>query len=191
MQYLPYDIWRDIPWYEWLYMVSNTWGIKSIRRNIILSPSCNRYKIYILSNNWKKKYVKWHRIVAQVFLWLDIKDSNTLVCHKDDNPLNNNVDNLFLWTSKDNNNDMRTKGRHKILRWCDHWMYGRSGSKNPNYWKLWVNNSTAKKILCINTWKIYYWWWDVQRDIWINRKYVTACCLWYRRSVYWLRFSYI
>ena len=42
-----------------------------------------------------------------------------LVCHKDDNPSNNEINNLFLWTNQDNYDDMVSKGRRK-LRWLNY-----------------------------------------------------------------------
>lgn len=111
------EIWKDIPWYEWRYKISNFGNIKSLwnnksRKDKILKNrlSSDKYLYIQLFNKWKKQ-VKVGRLVAQAFLWLDINDSKIFVCHKDDNPLNNNVDNLFLWTAKDNYDDMVSKWR--------------------------------------------------------------------------------
>jgi hypothetical protein len=50
-----------------------------------------------------------HRLVAQEFL---VNKSNGInVCHKDDNPLNNQVNNLFWGTQGDNVSDMVSKNR--------------------------------------------------------------------------------
>lgn len=114
------EIWEDILWYEWLYQVSNLWNVKSLPKKwswwhnwkiLKNNISWSWRKIVMLRKNnlWKMFYL--HRLVAQAFLWLDINNPKILVCHKDDNPLNNNIKNLFLWTSKDNIQDMIRKWR--------------------------------------------------------------------------------
>ncbi|MBL7790941.1 MAG: HNH endonuclease [Saprospiraceae bacterium] len=42
-----------------------------------------------------KKYLV-HRLVANAFLGLDLKNKSMVACHKDDNTENNNVENLFV-----------------------------------------------------------------------------------------------
>lgn len=117
------EIWKDIPWYEWLYQASNLWRIKSLDRYIKAWKSfwLHFYKWKILKE-WKDK--DWYinvslcsktyrvsRLVAKTFLWLDINNSKIFVCHKDDNVKNNNVDNLFLWNHQDNMDDRNNKNR--------------------------------------------------------------------------------
>lgn len=119
------EIWKDIPWYEWLYQVSNLWIIKFLwwfkknhskniwMRDRILSLNNNgKYWHKFVRLKWKKYYV--HRLVAQSFLWLNITDTKTFVCHKDDNPSNNALDNLFLWSCKENIHDCIKKWRNVV-----------------------------------------------------------------------------
>lgn len=116
------EIWKDIPWYEWLYQASNLWRVKSLDRIDLLKrnkyscilnfiPSSWWYIRIRLCKNSTTKSFNVHRIVAQVFLWLDINNKKIVVCHKDDNPSNNRVDNLFLWSQKNNIEDMIKKWR--------------------------------------------------------------------------------
>ena len=65
----------------------------------------------LLCKNSKYKRYYVHRLVAQAFLKLDMSNKMMCVCHKNDDPTNNNVNNLFLWTHKDNNRDMHNKWR--------------------------------------------------------------------------------
>ena len=119
------EIWMDILWYENHYKVSNTWKVFMKWRfkmnhskriyidNRELEINSNwKYKHCFVRLNWKKFYV--HRLVAQAFLWLDIENKRIFVCHKDDNPENNCVDNLFLWSCKENHYDMVNKWRMAI-----------------------------------------------------------------------------
>lgn len=90
------EVWLDIPWYKW-YKASTEWRIKWPRK--ILSPVDNWWwYLKVTLGHSKKEYV--HRLVALTFLW-ELTE-RLQVCHKDDNPYNNKVDNLFIWTAQDN-----------------------------------------------------------------------------------------
>jgi len=118
------EIWKDIKWYETLYMVSNKWRIKSLPKKW---SWWHKWKILSI---WKRRFWHWwvvlakdriykntyvHRLVAQAFLWLNINNTKILVCHKSEELINwflyNGEDNLFLWTSLDNSKDMINKWR--------------------------------------------------------------------------------
>ena len=110
------EIWKDIPGYENLYQVSNLGRIKRLYKRYgkcrkyikyepyIINGSVNDkgYKCVILSINNKHKTYKVHRLVAEAF----IPNPNNLlqVNHKDENKLNNNVDNLEWCDAKYNSN---------------------------------------------------------------------------------------
>lgn len=109
------EVWKPIPGYEGLYEASSLGRIRSLdkvvrsarsrsgkrtRRGRILqtsvSKSCREHITL-----WKDGYAKTmlvHRLVAAAFLG----PSNLTVNHKDENPLNNNVENLEYMTVLDN-----------------------------------------------------------------------------------------
>lgn len=110
------EIWKDIPGYEDLYQVSNLGRVKSLdkyvnsaiknntkvlRKSQLLKIRINQgyYEVTLTHNN-KRKYCKVHRLVAQAF----IPNPNNLsqINHKDENPLNNNVENLEWCTAQYN-----------------------------------------------------------------------------------------
>ena len=101
------EIWKDIPGYENLYQISNKGKIKSFynyRRNgtNILTPKIKKGYYQIgLRKNGKRKWLSIHRLVAITF----ISNNNNFKCvnHKDENKLNNNVDNLEWCNHKYNN----------------------------------------------------------------------------------------
>ena len=111
------EYWKPIVGYENLYEVSNLGRIRSfdrwvkskngsirICRGRILKPYTNKdgYLYVVLSKNNKHKTYKVHRLVAQAFL--DNPNNLPQVNHKDENPLNNNVNNLEWCNSKYNCN---------------------------------------------------------------------------------------
>ena len=100
-----FEIWKDVPGYEWFYQASNKGNARSVDRYIecrgtmrmqngkMLKPHIGKfgYKQVILYNK-KPKLFKVHRLVAKLFL----PNPNNYPCvnHKDENPSNNKVDNL-------------------------------------------------------------------------------------------------
>lgn len=106
------EIWKDIPGYEGLYKINNNGTIISYgRKNQIIKKTCvskNGYCRVVLSKNNKIKNYLIHRLVAETF----IPNPNNYECvnHKDENKLNNNVENLEWCTFTYNiNYGTRTK----------------------------------------------------------------------------------
>ena len=90
------EIWKDKKGYEGHYQVSNWGRVKSIKfgkeKILKLIKDKDGYlQVTLCKNNIKKVY-KVHRLVAEAFI--DNTDNLPQVNHKDENKLNNNVDNL-------------------------------------------------------------------------------------------------
>lgn len=186
------EIFKDIHWYEWKYQISDLWNIKSLSREKkckwnwiqfikwkILKQVINKYWYMDikLCKNSKSTHYLVHRLVAQVFHWLDINNIKILVCHKDDNPINNNKNNLFLWTHKDNSQDMINKWR----QW--------------NLWKFWQLHHNSKKVNqysknleFIKTWDSLM---DVKRELWINYSNISLVCNRKRKTAWGYKWKYL
>lgn len=114
---LGFEVWADIPGYEGLYQVSTYGRVRSLDhygyfgartvlyKGKIVKPAVGTdgyYHVYLQNGKGNRKPISIHRIVAQVFL------SNPYgkreVNHKDENKLNNRVENLEWLTSKENAN---------------------------------------------------------------------------------------
>ena len=95
--------WKDIKGYEGIYQVSDRGRIKNVRTGRILKPMLAGAYLYVgfWRNNHKKCY-KIHRLVAEAFI--PNPDNLPQVNHKDENKLNNNLDNLEWCTAKYNSN---------------------------------------------------------------------------------------
>lgn len=103
--------WKHVVGYEGLYLVSDEGDVMSLprangnRKRKLLKPGKRGkgnllYQFVVLSNGVETKKVSVHRIVAEAFL----PNPNKLpeVNHKDENPLNNRVENLE-WCSRQYN----------------------------------------------------------------------------------------
>lgn len=104
------EIWKDIPNYEGLYQVSNLGRIRSLynyRKYNILTQNIKRgyYQIGLRKNGVRK----WHQVQRLVALAF-IPNPNNLpqVNHKNENKLDNNVNNLE-WCSVSYNNTYGTR----------------------------------------------------------------------------------
>lgn len=107
------EIYRDIIGYEGLYQISNFGNVKSLERItsdgrrikerfLNFTNTKDGYFRVILCKNKISKAFLVHRLVAQAF----IPNTNNLpqINHKDENHINNNVNNLEWCTAKYNSN---------------------------------------------------------------------------------------
>lgn len=149
------EIWKDIPEYEGLYQVSNYGNVKSLSKTIIrsngykqtfkerkLKPrlSKNGYLTVMLFKNKEGKTKAIHKLVAKTFI-LNNKNKRC-VNHKDENKLNNCVDNLE-WCSYKYNNNYGTKNESKKVKVNQY-------DLEDNFIKTWDCISRVEKQLKIN-----------------------------------------
>lgn len=173
------EIWRDIIGFIWYYQASNYWRIRSLDREVVswkLYTRISKWKILLpkirknwylevhLSINWKSQMWFVHRLVWAAFNDLPYnffkwQKTKTLVCHSNDDKQNNNLKNLFIWTQKDNLNDMKNKWRRmagyklnpikvKLIK-----LQIKMWEKQKLIAKHW--NVTPWLISAINCWRIY------------------------------------
>ena len=117
------EIWKDIEGFEGAYQISNLGNLKSLARLVkngcgvrrvserILTPvigTCGYYQ-YPLKQGEKHKTILIHIEVAKAFI--DNPYSYSDVNHKDENRLNNNVNNLEWCTRQYNNTYLDRKQR--------------------------------------------------------------------------------
>lgn len=143
------DIWRPIEGFPG-YMVSRYGEVASFRRGdpILMKPFVTQhgYKQVTLCNNGKERMRTVHRLVANAFLG-DRLPEHCCVCHKDDNPLNNDVNNLKWGTAKDNHIDAIRNGR-----------------------------LTYRKVYCLQTATLYLSSREAADALCISREAVTRSC---------------
>lgn len=112
------EIWKDIPGYVGLYQVSTLGNVRSIvvsmgRRKRILSPGKTKWgylQVSLADVNGVKKHVSVHRAVCLAFIPIPenlrpyLGTRYLQVNHKDEDKLNNRVENLEWCTPKYNTN---------------------------------------------------------------------------------------
>ena len=182
------EIWKDIPWYEWLYEVSNLWNLisnydnfwrKNIRK-INASLWQNWYLKITLYKNKISKTLLLHRLIAIAFI--PNPNNYPVVMHLDNNKLNLNLNNLKWWTHKENNYQIIKEWRNNFTNW-----------KHPDLWKLRWNNKWAKKVnqytkewVFIKTFNCIMDWADSVKIKYNNIS--RACKTW--RNAGWFKWSY-
>ena len=154
------EIWKDVKDYEGLYQVSNLGRVKrlewkrfslgkwqTIKEKVLKQTiGTTGYWHISLNKNGSHNTYKVHRLVARAF----IPNPDNLPCinHKDNNPLNNKVENLEWCTYKYNNN---YKDHNKKLS------QSRLGKKASDETRQKLRDSNPKmlSVQCIETEIIY------------------------------------
>ena len=144
--------WKDIQGYEGKYQVSDCGNVKSLARDVynprgnvyhleekILVPLLNSkgYQFVHLYKNGTSKAILIHRLVAMAFI--PNSENKPMINHKDENPLNNCVDNLE-WCTASYNANYGTRNARII--------------QNRRSYKL-ENNPRAKAVFCVELNKIF------------------------------------
>lgn len=133
--------------------ISSHWRLfdKKLGKFRIVAKTCTQWICYYYANlkvAWKNRRFWVHRLVAYAFLWLDIFNPKSIVLHLDDDGTNNNVENLRVWTHKDNMDDSVSKGRRNPRKWEKHY-------------RCKLTNDQIEEIKLL-----YSKWWLHQRRIW-------------------------
>lgn len=162
------EIWKDVKDFEGHYQVSNFGRLRSLDRKIIfkngrvclykgkirkLNKSDNGYIVVGLFNKCNYRMVTLHRLIAETFI--PNPDNLPEVNHKDENRLNNNVDNLEWCTHKYNNEYSHTMEKAYI-------------SKRKSV--LQIDKYTNEIIAKFNSLT------DAMNKTGIHKSYISHCC---------------
>ena len=177
------EIWRNIEGFPG-YQVSNLGRVKSLERKVkhrnsyrtvnekILKPGKNSkgYIFVILCKNGKNKKMYIHRLVCASFVQNNSLFNNE-INHKDENKSNNCAENL---------------------EWCEHIHNINYGTHNERVRKSNTNNpKRSKKVICIETGKIYPSTMEVQRQFGFNNSSISQCCRGRYKTVGKLHWKYV
>ena len=148
------EVWTDVKHYDGLYKVKKYGRVWSCNNNkyLAIHTKSNGYQFVQLYKNGKMRNEYLHRLVALAF----IPNPNNLpqVNHKDENKLNNYVDNLE-WCDCKYNNNYGTARQRSVTTKKEQGFYERKSKewktsenpaiKNP---KVRGKNSYAKSVTC-------------------------------------------
>lgn len=144
--------WKDIEGYEGLYQISSCGRVKSLKygKERILKPGKNKqgYLFVCLSNKTIFLKNRIHRLVAQSFIPnpCNLPEVN----HKDEVKTNNYVSNL---------------------EWCTRKYNANYGTRNER-----IAKKRSKKILCVETLKVYKTAYDAEGQTGIRQSSIWQCC---------------
>lgn len=178
---IEHEIWKDIPWYEWRYRVSNIGNIISMinnhwdKRTLLLKTTKSYWYLRI---NLLKRYTSIHRIVAKVFI--PNPENKPFVNHKNWIKDDNRAENLEWCTSSENLiHAYNVLWRKKPMTWL---------------WKFWISHPRAQWVIQISKeWNFIKKWdsiMDAQRQLWIHQTNITQCCKWRYKSAWWYVWKY-
>ena len=182
--------WKDIYYFdtvknEWvdyrgLYQVSSEGRVKSLnyrrtRQERILKTRYNKqgYLQVSLHKNGKGKNFRIHRLVAFAFIENNSPLIKTEVNHKDENKMNNCVENLE-WCNREYNNNYGTRNERASK--------SMSGKNSPMYGRTGENHHNSKAVICITTGTIYGSISEASRLTGIAQANISANCSGTRKS---------
>lgn len=171
------EVFKDIPWYKWLYQASNLWNIKSLKfswwknKKILSQWKLKKwYNIVALCKNKKIKSHSVHRLVCLTFIW----ESNLDVNHKNWIKTDNRLENLEYTTRKENINHKYNVLWYKTPKWKFH-------HSSINILQFSKNNVFIKK------------WWsmrEIERFLNIPHWNISLVCKWKRKTAGWFIFKF-
>lgn len=164
--------WRPVSGYEGLYEVSDLGRVRSLRRivtmrrevpEMLLQTPINQDgypRATLHRENSKQISEPVHRMVALAFL--GPKSVNAQVCHRDGNPSNNRLENLYWGTAKTNHEDAkrhnRTKWGEAKLTWAEvngiRACVARGLSHRKTAARFGVEKATVTSIVSERSWKM-------------------------------------
>ena len=170
------EIWKDIPWYEWKYLISNFGNVKiiSFTNRIVKNKKIDRlrkqstvawwYKQVNLTKNWKNKIYLVHRLVALVF-----------IPNPENKPQVNHI------------NGVRNDNHVENLEWCTisenslHSVYVLWYKRKKESIEKWLITKYKKVYQYSKDWELIKEWWcikEASQTLWIDDWQISKCCNW-------------
>lgn len=179
------EIWSPIKGYEGYYEVSSygvvrsvqrksldRWGKYCLRKGRILKPCNRRYSMVVLSKNGKARNCLVHRLVAEAFI--PNPHNWSVVNHKDENKLNNRMDNLEWCSQKYNIN--YGKGVRKRAATQSISKKGKHYSARTEFKPGNVLPCNLRPVFCVETGKLYQSIKEACSDCCISRSTIYKSC---------------
>lgn len=176
-----------MPWFEWLYQVSNLWKLKRlgfIRKGKFHKSEKNikhQYDIYwyiraTFHKGWLTKHTSLHRAIAIAFI--PNPENKPQVNHKNWIKIDNRLENLEWCTASEN-------VQHR---------YSKLWHSSPRKWRFWKYSKCNKEIIQYDLkWNLIKKWdslMDANRELWFDTSSISRCCTWKRLTAYWYKWKH-
>lgn len=179
------EIWKDIEEFEGRYQVSNLGNIKSLNyanrgyvQNLVPKENNRGYLWVELRKDGKGKPILIHRLVAEAFI--ENENNYPIINHKDENPLNNTVDNLE-WCDNSYNvvYSLKRKGKYSHKRYI-------SKGKNRKLKGKHIIQKT-KDGEFVKEWESLG---EINRSTTMSRWSITECCTGNRKTAHGYKWEF-
>lgn len=191
------EIWKDIPNFEGKYMISNFGRVKALKparskQPIILKERYDGhgYPQACLWINAKPHYHSVHRLVAKAFI--PNQDNLPCVNHKDENPLNNHVENLEWCTCAYNlaygTHNVRVAATKSSPQWRQ-----RQSELLKKSWTPERKARQSKKVNAIHNGAIvasYNSMAEAAKSVGVHPDSISKCCLGIRKTCKGFQWEY-
>lgn len=162
------ESWKDVEGYEGLYQVSNCGRVKSLERMRLVKSGCfGKVKEKILKHGKNKSGY------LQVLLWKDGKQKSHRVQRLVANAFIPNPENKPEVNHKDENKENNCVWN---LEWCDRKYNCNYGARNEKMLKSRNGKNALKKVLCVETNKVYPSAHEAERQTGIFNQSIIKCC---------------
>ena len=188
-------MYKDIPWYEWRYAISEEWIVISLLNkhkvlidgNIVETPLVRA--VYYDKNGyprvslrWKKSRAWWiHQLVMMTFVG-PYPSNDHVINHKDWNVKNFCLDNLEYVTSLQN-----TRYKNPLKKMP-------SGEKHHWWMKRWKLSKLSMRVWQYENWiliKEHDSLWECSRNTWFNISNIWSVIYWKQKTCHWYTFKYL
>lgn len=108
---MPGEVWREVPGYETLYEVSDSCRIRNCSTGKVLTPDVDatgRGRVYLYKDKVRKRHYPY-RLMLEAFV--GPCPAGKEACHRNDDPSDNRLENLYWGTRSENMVDLVTNGR--------------------------------------------------------------------------------
>ncbi len=172
------ELWKDIPWWENKYKISNLWYVYSYDSQKILYKRTSKewYRAVSLWREWRGHVYRLWRLM--LITWDRPPNHKEQANHKNGIRDDDRLENLEWCTQSEN-----MKHSFQVL-----W---RQASKTY-LWKFGAEHNRSKSVIANKNWISYSFdgILDASRITWVCMQNISKCCKWQRNTAWWFTWQF-